>query len=112
MKKQYIYKCPITKYFIEYIVDTEINCAHISTIFTDYQNIKAFIALLRKSIDQLTQLNISKIRQVVDCTEWKMYLQDKTSWIIINTDFSSNSYDIECNLADFLYNYGVGLGLE
>lgn len=112
MRKQYIFKCPITKYFIEYIVDTDTNCAHINMIFTDYQNIKAFIALVRKSIDQLSQLQVKKIRQVVDCIEWEMYLKGKTSWTIINTDLPTNSHDVECDIKEFLHNYATGIGMS
>ena len=111
MKKQYIFKCPVTKYFIEYVVDTDTYCAYINTIYTDYINIKAFIALVRTSIDQLSKLNVKKIKQVIDCTEWELYLKGKTSWIITNTDYPTNSHDVECNLEDFLQNFGIGLGL-
>jgi len=112
MKKQYIFKCPLTKYFIVYVVDIDNNYAYVNTIFTDYQNIKAFLALMRNSIEQLRNLKIDKIRQTVDNTEWQMYLKGKTSWIIISNDTFSNTSDIECSIGDFLENYGVGIGLN
>jgi hypothetical protein len=112
MKKQYIFKCPVTKYFIEYIIDTDLECAYINTIYTDHLNMKAFLAILRKSIDQLSELNVKTIRQTVYCKEWKLYLKNKTSWRIINTDQQTNSHDIECNIQDFLHNYAIGIGIE
>ena len=117
MKQQLIFTCPITKYYIEYVIDAETNTAFINTIISDYQHMKPLMTLLRSSIDNLEKKGVKKIRQTISQDEWDAYLKNKTSWTIINTtinklaDTSYNIYDIECDLVDFLQNYGVGIGL-
>ena len=111
MKHQCVFKCPITKYYIEFIIDTELCVAYIGTIGCDYVHIKPFMGLLRNSIDLIIKKNIEKIRQSVDYNEWKLYLENKTTWKIINDNKIDHIYEIECDICDFLQNYGVGIGL-
>jgi len=106
-----IYTCPVTKYKIEYIIDPKSSTAFLNTILCDYKNIKAFMSLLRISIDGMNTYEIKKIRQSVAISEWNMYLKGKTTWKIINTDEHNEIYDIECALDEFLSNYGVGIGI-
>lgn len=106
-----IYTCPVTKYKIEYIIDPVTCTAFLNTILCDYKNIKAFMSLLRISIDGLIANKINKIRQTVASSEWNMYLKGKTTWKIINTDKNNEIYDIECATDEFLSNYGVGIGI-
>ncbi len=110
MNQQYVFKCPITKYFIEYIVNTETGIANIGTIGSDFTCVKAFMALLRRSIDDLSQKNVTKVRQCVYRQEWAAFLENKTTWTIIS-DAHNGVYEIECNIDDFLHNYGVGIGI-
>jgi len=111
MKYSYVKKCPISKYFIEYIIDDELKIAYLNLIICDYKQIKYLLSLIRISIDELSVNKINKIRQTVTYIEWKKYLQNKTSWKIINDDKINEIYDIECLTSDFLKNYGIGIGL-
>lgn len=109
MDIQKIYKCSITGYFIEFILKNE--CAYVNTIMTDYFNLKAFFVLLRNAIDSLIKLNIKTIRQTVSHEEWELYLSGKTSWRIIPYKTTMDIHEIECDINDFLQNYGVGIGI-
>lgn len=114
MKEQYVFDCPITKYAIEYIVDIDTKSAMLNTIICDYVNIKAFLALLRTSIDKLVNLNIEIIYQTVAHEEWENYLKNKTSWKIKKKDIedvNQEIYELECSIKDFLENYGIGIGI-
>lgn len=111
MKKQLIYKCNITKYCIEFIVDSDDNSALINTIICDHIQMRAFLALLKNSIDKLNEIGIKKIRQCIYFNEWEQFLKNKTSWKIINFDKNLQIYDLECEIDDFLQNYGIGIGL-
>lgn len=111
MKYPFVFSCTITKYKIEYIIDDNDKTAILNTIICDYQNLKAFFALLRTSIDKLMEKKIMMIRQVVSFDEWNDYLENKTTWKIISVDNVSEIYDIECKIEDFLQNYGIGIGI-
>jgi len=111
MKYSRVYNCPFTKYSIEYIIDTDLNKAILNTILCDYVHIKAFLSLIRISIDKLTIINIKTIGQSVSIEEWELYLKNKTTWKIKNFDKENGIYDIECSIDDFLSNYGIGIGI-
>lgn len=106
---QQIFKCPITNYYIEYIVDDENKCALINSIVTDYQHLKPLCALLRLSIDVLKNKHISHIKQNVSKEEYENFLKNKTSWNVSKE--YNDSLELECDVNDFLENYGVGIGL-
>ena len=107
--QQQIYKCKVTNYNIEYIIDSEKKTALLNMIISDYKYIKALMNLLRNSIDDLQKKNISRIRQLVSKEEWDFYLKEKTTWMVIGE--AENHYQIECPIDDFLENYGRGIGL-
>jgi len=107
METQKIYKCQLTGYFIEFIIKDEY--AYLNTVMTDYHNLKAFFVLLRNSVDSLIKLNIKKIKQTISHEEWELYLNGKTTWKIIKT--TQEVHEIECDINDFLQNYGVGIGI-
>ncbi len=111
MKYSRVYNCPVTKYSIEYIIDTDLNNATLNTILCDYMHIKAFMSLMRISIDKLIKKNIKTISQSVSIEEWEMYLKNKTTWEIKKYDKNNGIYDIDCNIDDFLSNYGIGVGI-
>lgn len=113
MKYPYLFTCNITKYKIEYILDdtNNTNVAILNTIICDYKNLKAFFALLRTSVDKLSEKKITIIRQAVGFFEWNNYLKNKTTYKIINIDQKAQIYDIECSLDEFLQNYGIGIGI-
>lgn len=110
MNPTIVYTCPVTKYMIEFIINNELKTAEFNTIICDYIHMKAWISLLRTSIDKLIGLKITKMRQGVSMEEWTDYLEDKTSWKIINIDKISGIYYIECPIDDFLENYGKAIG--
>jgi hypothetical protein len=113
MKTPYIFNCNITKYKLEYIVDdTDKKVAYLNTILWDYQNLKAFLTLLRNSIDKLSQQGVNKINQCISHDDWELFLKGKTSWRVINSDENIRLYDIECDINEFLYNFGIGIGLD
>lgn len=112
MRYPFICKCSITKYSIEFIIDTDSKSALINTIACDYIYIKAFLALLTSSISKLIYNNIETIRQSVHNEEWELYLKDKTTWNIKHSDVVNEIHEIECNIGDFIENYSIGIGLN
>ncbi|ARF09687.1 hypothetical protein Indivirus_2_66 [Indivirus ILV1] len=111
MNTQVIFECPLTKYQIEYIINNQNQTALFNMVYSDYKNTKAFLSLLRTSIDQLKSKNIIYIMQCVSVDEWKRYLENKTSWKIENENIIQQVCMIKCPVNDFLENYGVGIGL-
>ncbi|QKF93685.1 hypothetical protein QKU48_gp0227 [Fadolivirus algeromassiliense] len=111
MKQQKIFKCPLTKYTIEYIVDTDKKNAYMGILLTDFKELKPLFALIRSSIDELEQQGISKITQTVSKNDWMLYLKDKTTWKLIKEDMGRYECDIECDIKSFLENFGIGIGL-
>ena len=110
--KQKIYKCDITGYSIEFLIDAnDETIAKTGFVLSDYKNMKALLSLLRNSVDQLENDGIKYIVQRVDKYEWNRYLEGKTSWEIIKRDDIYNTYIIKCSITDYLENYGVGIGL-
>ena len=73
---------------------------------------KAFLALLRSSIDTLKTKNIKYIMQCVELLEWAEYLDNKTSWQINNKNELEQTVMLKCDIDDFLENFGVGIGLN
>ena len=111
MKQQYIFNCPLTKYYIEFIVDTDTNIAFLNTLITDYQHLKPLFSLIRSSIDNLDKKNVKKIVQTVSKEDWELYLKNKTTWKIVNDDIKNQICDVECEIGSFIENFGVGIGL-
>lgn len=111
MKQQLIFKCKITNYYIEFIVDEEKKEAIVNTIICDYKQIKAWMSLLRTSIEKLKSMKIQTIIQSVSYFDWNNYLKNKTSWKISNDDKINQVYEISCEINKFLENYGIGIGI-
>src|SRR5438132_11757665 len=111
MKQQYIYKCNVTGYYIEFIVDNDEKNALLNTIITDYCHLKPLMALIRTSVDKLKNMNIKKIKQTVNYNDWNNFLKNKTTWNIIKDDKLYEIKEIECDVEDFLTNYGIGIGI-
>jgi len=82
--KQEIFKCPLTNYYIEYIIDAQY--ALMNTVVTDYVYLNAFFSLLRLSIDSLQKKGILYIRQFVSNDEYESFLKNKTTWHIKNRE--------------------------
>lgn len=121
MNNQYIFKCDVTLYRLEYIVNPETHTALLNTIISDFKYPKALCNLIRTSIEKLKKENIKKIRQYVCDREWGDYLENKTTWKVVRVleEMSTISYmnlsitkEIECDIDDFLENFGVGIGLD
>jgi hypothetical protein len=110
MNDRIIHSCPITKYSIEYIIHEQ-KYAMMGLVVTDYEHIKGFFSLIRNSIDKLKEQGIIKIRQIVSFEDWENYLKNTTTWKIINQNQDQKYYELECEIDEFLYNYGVGMGL-
>jgi len=106
------FTCPLTKYSIEYVINSTTQIALINMIICDYKNIKALFSLIRTSINKLQKENIKTIVQYVATSEWKLYLKDRTTWKIINKDVTNQVYTISCLVDDFIMNYGIGIGLS
>ena len=111
MRKSKVYRCKISGYRIEYIINYNDHIAETVFIMCDYQNMKAFLSLLRLSIDKLKEEQVTHIIQNITQDEWETYLKGKTSWNIIETDNKYNIHTIKCSIDDYLENYGVGIGL-
>lgn len=107
MKSQVVFKCKVTGYYIEYIIDTDLNHALMNVVVTDYKHVKAFLALMRNSINNLKRRGVKRIRQFVSIDEWTKFLKNKTSWKVLN---EMDPYEIECDIDDFMTNYGIGIG--
>lgn len=104
------YECPITKYYIEYSIYDSTAC--FDFIDCDYVNFKAFLNLLRMSIDDLIKKNINKIQQCVEIIEYNELLKGRTSWKIVRKIEQTNSVVLECDISEFMNNYGIGLGVK
>lgn len=111
MNSQVVFECPITKYSIEYIINDTKRTALFNMTISDYKNMKAFLALVRSSINQLKNKDIEYIMQCVPIDEWNKYLKDRTSWSIENSNNIQQVHMLKCPIDDFLENYGVGIGL-
>ena len=105
------FECTITKYSLEYTVDDIRKCALLENINTDFIYMKALISLIKQSVVTLQEHGIKLIRQFIHCDEWNKYLVNKTSWKIISKDDYHKVYLLECNIEEFLINFGVGLGI-
>lgn len=105
------FECPITKYSLEYVIDIQNHSALIKNINTDFVHLKAFVSLLRNSIDTLKKNDVKKIRQFVNDNDWKYLSQKNTSWNRILIMKQQDLYLIECPIEDFLENFGIGIGL-
>ena len=104
-----IYVCKITNYRIEYKLEND-NAYMEYTYFGDMKHPKAFIQLLRSSIDDLKEHNIKYVYQSVTNNDWNLFLKDKTKWTVINEDNVTGINLIKCEIDLFLENMGVGLG--
>ena len=104
-----VFECPITKYSLEYLIDDIKKYALLENINTDFIYMKAFVSLVKRSIDNLQEKGIKLIRQFVSFDEWNKFLVNKTSWKIINKD--NQVYLLECQIEDFLINFGIGIGV-
>ena len=105
------FSCPLTKYSLEYVINTTTRIALLNEINSDYKNIKGLCSLIRTSIDKLQKENIDTIIQFVAFSEWELYLKDKTTWKITHSDISNQVHTISCPANNFLENYGIGIGL-
>lgn len=113
MKEQKVFTCQLTGYYIEYIIDSSKQIALLNTIICDYVHINQFCALLKVSIEKLKEdYNIKEIIQTISSEEWELYLENKTTWKIIEKSYDKSIYDIVCNIDDFLSNFGIGIGLD
>ena len=99
--------CPLTRYYIEFTINE--TTAELSNISCDFKNMKAFLLLIRNSIDGLTSLKIEYIVQQVAMSEWESFLKDKTTWSIICK--TNDIVVLKCKTDDFLTNFGIGIGL-
>lgn len=105
------FECSITKYRIEYILNPQKDIALFNIVESDYKNMKAYLALLRSSVDQLKGMNIKFIMQCITFDDWTNFLDCKTSWQIHDSNDKQEIHMIKCDIDDFLENYGVGIGL-
>lgn len=111
MSQSVIFTCPITKYKIEFIINSTRDTALLNLVVCDYVNMNAFVSLLRSSIIQLMNKNVKTIMQTVTITEWEMLLEGKTTWEQVSVDMENSICDIRCSIDDFLHNFGIGIGL-
>ena len=113
MKQQFIFNCAVTKYRLEYIVETESKRGLLNIVLTDYKNKNPLLNLFRSSIDKLKKEGVTHIRQYVTSQDWESFLKGKTSWKIVGkeTVMFIETLEIECEIDTFLENYAIGLGL-
>lgn len=104
--KQELFTCSISGYYIEYVITDTYDIAYMNTVNCDFIKIKAFIQLLRTSIEKLKKINVKKIRQTVSADEWFRDINDKTTFQLVNIDNKIGLCDIECDIDDFLENFG------
>lgn len=109
MKQVHISKCDSTGYFIEFIIDNDV--ALMETVNTDYVHMKAFINLIRLSSGELIKKNIKTIQQSVTYDDWDTILKNKTTWKIIASNEQYKFYNIECDINDFLCNFGKAMDI-
>lgn len=102
-----IFNCELTGYFIEYKLNLEKSIVLMEHVECDYENMHAFLILLRRSVDELLNKNFTKIQQCITNEDYVMLLQNKTTWKIINR--YKNFLTIECPLKDFLENFEIAM---
>ena len=108
-----IYYCKLSNskiYYNIYDIDKFNKVALINFEYINWNEFKLFIHLLRRSIEELKELEVTKIRQNITLDDWNEILNKKTSWSIYSHGVN-NSLLVECDLCDFLENFGIGLGL-
>lgn len=111
VREQLFVKCDMTNYVLEFIlIDNQ--TAILNTVYSDFSNILAFVNLLRLSYDKLVERKIKYVRQLVTRHDWDSFLKNKTSWKIVKENMIEQTYEIECDIENYLYNLGVGLGLK
>lgn len=107
-----LYKCDITGYSIEYIIDTNnIDDVLIGNIECDYKHPRAFFSLLRNSVERLKdEEKINIVKQHVTLDDWNNILKGKTTW---KFEFNmNNACQIKCSIDDLLKNMAISLGLD
>ena len=108
---QLVFDCNITKYYIEFILNND--KAYMNTINWDYLNIKPFLQLIRTAIEKLKKNNhIKKIVQTISLVDWDNFVNKNTTFEIINKDNKLQICDIQCDIEDFLENFGIILGIN
>jgi hypothetical protein len=104
-----LFRCKITNYSIKF--DLHPPEAIMGETSCNYVNIKAWLLLLRRTIDSLKSQAITHITQGVTQEDWDLYLKDKTTWTIKDTGAVSAFY-ITCPIDDFLTNYTIAMGIN
>lgn len=108
---QYVSKCELTGYYIEFIINNDM--VYINTIWWDFNNHKAFLQLLRKSIEHLNNIKpkIEKIQQTISKEDWDNVIKENSTFNIISENKILQILDIGCYIDDFLENFGRILGI-
>ena len=86
--------------------------AEFDTCNIDHKNIKDFFRTLKISIGELKKDNISKIRQFVLIDDYNNNCKGKTTWTIVEQDNKQGTCVIQCNINNFLINFGKALGFD
>jgi len=92
---------------IKYQINDHIAC--IDHINIDYDNMKSFVHLLRKSIDTLDSKGITTIQQYVSPHDWDSFLKNETTFEIVER--LDDSILVTCPIGTCLENMGKGMGI-
>lgn len=112
MNSQLVYKCEITGYLVEYIIQKDL--AYMNTIMYDYssdsKNIKLWFQLIKNSIESLKKNNIKYIVQTVSLDDYNNFL--KKDFQLKNKFEAEGICEIQSPIENFLDNFSKGMDLD
>lgn len=104
-----IFTCDFSKYSIQYDIKGEY--ANMDYITSDYKDIISLVILLKKSVDELKNMNIKYITMLTYKNELE-HLKN-TSWIKYeNYNNDPNILNLVCKIDEFIKNMDISLGFS
>lgn len=104
------YRCEITGYIIQFIVNTD-KVAIMDTVYCDFQYMSSLFLLIKRATQDLEEKKITKIYQRVTYEDYHDFLKNKTTWKIAEEDTLTSTLIIESTIEDFLKNFLIGHGI-
>ena len=104
-----VYKCELSDNLIEMEINND-KIALFDVNVIDPPNIKLYILLLKKCIDELTSLGVKKIVQTVTEEDWETILSKDNNWKLVRINPFNNYYIVGCNIENALEAIVKGFG--
>jgi hypothetical protein len=101
------YECKLSNNWIRYsIIGKNNDIADMRLFNFNLEKQKLWLKLLRDSIDDLKKNNIKVMRQATTLSDYDE-IKNKTTWKIVEKLDAYDSVLMECDIDDFLKNYGM-----